>query len=238
MKDNAMQIGLVLDRSGSMSDIEAATVEGTNAFLTEQQKGIEDVKLHFVQFDDKYETVYSGPVALAPHLTLDKQPTNNQVRFEPRGSTALLYAIGRTMDELGKSLEAMAEAERPAKVVVVIMTDGYENFSHHLVGADKKPLYDVAKIAEMIRVQREVYNWQFQFLGANQDVITTAATMNIPSGNAINFAASTMGTGNVMRATSRNVRAYGATGQAMSVNYVAEDRSRAMEQDEPEPAKP
>lgn len=237
MKDNAMQIALVLDRSGSMRSIKEATVEGTNAFLAEQQASPVETKLLFVQFDDEYETVYSGPVAHAPQLTL-KAPHNGEVLFQPRGSTALLYAIGRAMDEMGKSLEAMPDADRPAKVVVVIMTDGQENFSQHFCDANKKPLYDMAKIAEMIRVQRDVYKWQFLFLGANQDAIATAAQINIPSGNAISYFASNAGTQNVMRASSRNVAAYGVTGQTMSVNFVTEDRKAAMEEDQPAPAKP
>lgn len=233
MKENAMQIALILDRSGSMGDIKEATVEGVNAFLAEQKSAPTETSIRFVQFDDEYETVYVGPVTLAPQLTLDKQPSAGHVRFEPRGSTALLYAIGRTVDELGKSLEAMPETERPAKVVVAIMTDGYENASHTL-----KPHYDMAKIAEMIRVQRDMYQWQFLFLGANQDAIATASEMNIPAVNAINFAASTVGTGNVMRATSRNVRNYGVTGQSATMSYMAEDRAAAMQKDEPETAKP
>lgn len=233
MKDNAMQIALILDRSGSMGEIEAATVEGVNAFLSEQKNATTDTSIRFVQFNDKYEEVYKGKIDQAPLLTLSVNPDKGESRYQPRGSTALLYAIGRTMDELGKSLEATPETDRPAKVVVVIMTDGLENSSHLL-----KPVYDMAKIAEMIRVQRDMYNWQFQFLGANQDAIATAARMNIPSVNAINFFASTAGTRNVLRAVSRNVHAYGVTGQCVTMDYADEDRASAMEKDKPEPAKP
>ena len=233
MKDNAMQIAFILDRSGSMGKIAAGTVEGVNAFLAEQKNATTETSIRFVQFDNEYEDVYNGKIDQAPLLTLSEKPGEGEVRFQPRGSTALLYAIGHTMDELGKSLEAMPEADRPAKVVVVIMTDGYENASEFM-----KPVYDMAKIAEMIRVQRSVYNWQFQFLGANQDAIATAAKMNISGTNAISYFASNTGTSNVMRAAATNVHNYGVTGQCVCMDFSDEERGAAMEKDEPAPAKP
>lgn len=227
MKDDAMLVGLILDRSGSMSKIEDAAVEGVNAFVAEQKSSSTETSIRFVQFDDIYEEVFDGAIGDAPTLTLQEKPGQGQARYEPRGGTALLDAIGRTIDEMGQRLGAMAESERPAKVVVVIMTDGKEN-------ASKK--YNRERIFEMIAHQRDVYKWQFQFLGANQDAIATAATINIPHSNAINFASSTAGTRNVMRAASRNVRNYGATGQTVTMDYMAEDRARAMEEDPVESA--
>lgn len=82
--------------------------------------------------------------------------------FVPRGSTALLDAIGRTIDDLGKQLEGTPEADRPNQVIIAILTDGEENCSRH------HPWQSVAKL---IRHQTENYHWQFLFLGANQDAI-------------------------------------------------------------------
>ena len=68
-------------------------------------------------------------------------------------------------------------------------------------------------------------------LGANQDAIGEAAKYNIPAVNAVRFATSSVGTRNVMRAASRNVRNYGVTGQSVTMSYLAEDRAEAMEED-------
>jgi hypothetical protein len=228
MKDSAMKVAVILDRSGSMSKIAEATVEGMNAFIAEQQKTAGEVALLLAQFDDHYERVYEGPMATAPYLTLKDQPGKQEVRYVPRASTALLDAIGRTIEELGNEFSAMAETERPAKVVVVIMTDGLENASKS---------YNMEKVSELISQQREVYKWQFQFLGANQDAIATAARMNIPSANSMSFFTSAVGTRSAMRAASRNVRNYGATGQSACMDYMAEDRAQAMEPDMPESGK-
>jgi len=222
MKENAMQIALILDRSGSMGVIAAATVEGVNAFLAEQKKTPAETAIRFVQFDDQFEEVYDGKIDQAPLLTLSDTPAAEQRRYQPRGWTRLLDAMGNTIDDLGKRLSAMPETDRPGKVVVVTMTDGHENDSQQ---------YKRRQVAEMIARQRDVYKWEFLFLGANQDAIEEAAKYNIPAGNAINFAANAAGTRNVMRSTSRNLATYAVTGQSISLNYLAEDRTKAMEDD-------
>jgi hypothetical protein len=227
MKENAMHIAMILDRSGSMSSIQEATVEGVNAFLAEQRQSTAEVSLLLVQFDDQYEKVFSGPIAAAPFLTLSENPASNQVRFQPRGMTALLDAMGRTMDEVGKSLAALAEDQRPAKVVIVTMTDGAENSSKH---------FTLHQIANKIQQQRDVYKWEFQFLAANQDAIATAAAMNIPMGNAITYTASAQGARNVIAAIGRNLTSYARPGAPMPM-FSGLDRAAAVEQ-EPEEAKP
>jgi len=107
-----------------------------------------------VQFDDQYETVFDKPLK-------EVSGTDTKHIPSPRGSTALLDAQGRTIVELGQgSLRALPEQERPSKVIVVTLTDGLENASKQ---------YNLDKIGEMIREQRDKYNWDFVFPGANQD---------------------------------------------------------------------
>jgi hypothetical protein len=227
MNQNAMHIAMILDRSGSMGSIAAATVEGVNAFLTEQHQSSAVVSLLLVQFDDQYDQVYAGPIAGAPILTLSEQPASNEVRFEPRGMTALLDAMGKTIDDVGNSLAALPEDQRPAKVVIVTMTDGQENRSRH---------FTLQHIAERIQHQRDIYKWEFQFLAANQDAIATAAAMNIPMANAITYAASPQGARNVIASASRSVRAYSVPGAAMPM-FSTKDRAAAVEPEQEE-AKP
>jgi hypothetical protein len=222
MNQNLTLIAFILDRSGSMSSIEAATVEGSNAFVAEQQNAPGEALFYFVQFDDVYENVFDGRIQDAPVLTLSKNPTEKQHRFEPRGNTALLDAIGMTIDDVGERLAAMPEAERPGKVVVTIMTDGHENHSRKFLRH---------QIADMIAHQRDVYQWQFQYLGANQDAIAVAAQYNISASNAISYAANTAATQNVMRAASSKLSHYRATGQSATMDFVEQERNAAMETD-------
>jgi hypothetical protein len=112
-----------------MASIDEATVAGVNKFIEEQKQVPGTATLRLVQFDDVYEEVFDTLIAVAPELTLSKTPREGQKTYEPRGSTALLDAIGRTVTELGTVLAALPEEERPSKVIVVIMTDGLENAS-------------------------------------------------------------------------------------------------------------
>ena len=229
MKENAMQIAFILDRSGSMGSIAEATVEGVNAFLEEQKNSPTETSIQFVQFDDLYEEIYDGKIDQVPFLSMAKPGTDQQRQFVPRGWTALLDAMGRAMTEMGERLSALSEEERQAKVVVVIMTDGQENSS-------KK--YTRDQIATLIQQQRDVYKWEFQYLGANQDAIEVAAQYNIPRQNAVTYRASDAGTKNVMRAASNKIYSYGVTGQSLAMNFDDTDREAAMEFDKSTIIKP
>ena len=179
MKQNFTSISVVLDRSGSMNSIITPTIEGFNEFI-QQQRGVAEgecvVSLH--QFDDQYQTDYQNK-AIADVAEL------NVEFYVPRGTTALLDAIGKTIDDLGKSLSDMDESERPDTVIVAILTDGHENASRD---------FTIRQINEMIKHQTDVYDWEFVFLGANQDAIATAARYGIERRNAMTYSASDRGT--------------------------------------------
>ena len=167
------EIAFVLDRSGSMSTCQAEAIAGFNQFLADQQKTEGLAKLTLVLFDDEYLVpVRSVPVREV--LPLDGET------YQPRGSTALLDAIGQTIDELGASLAALAEKDRPDQVIVAILTDGMENASTSFTWKD---------LAARIKHQTDVYKWTFLFLGANQDAIATAAQINIAASNAATYVA-------------------------------------------------
>lgn len=154
-RPDSCAIAVVLDRSGSMRSIRDATIEGFNEFLAAQKAVPGEAALTLAQFDHEYDIVHdAAPLANVEPL--------NTTTYVPRGSTALLDAIGRTIDGLGKRLAAMPEHNRPSRIIVAIMTDGLENASQ---------TFTRARIFEMITHQRERYSWQFMFLGADQDAI-------------------------------------------------------------------
>jgi hypothetical protein len=213
MKENSARIAIILDRSGSMQSVRESTISGFNEFIRTQRALPGDVTVKLVQFDDQYEVVFDLPLAEVPEL--------NQALFVPRGRTALFDAQGLTIVTLGEELAALPESERPAKVIVMTLTDGMENASQH---------YTVEGIASLIRQQSDVYHWDFIFLGANQDAIHTAATMAIPMAQALTYRASKAGTANVFQAAANYVRSSRSGGSPL---FGRAEREAAMADDDP-----
>jgi hypothetical protein len=172
------EIAFILDRSGSMGSMTQAAIAGYNEFLTAQQATVDDdgqpipATFTLVLFDHEYLPIHSRiSIQGAEPLSLET--------YEPRGSTALLDAIGRTIDFIGCELAATPESERPTKVIIAILTDGEENSSRRFTMAD---------INQRITQQTASYQWEFLFLGANQDAIATAARLGIGAHHAATFA--------------------------------------------------
>jgi Mg-chelatase subunit ChlD len=211
-KENLTQITIVLDRSGSMASVRDTTIAGFNEFIEAQKAVPGCVNLTLIQFDDEnaYEVVFDRALSDVPKLTAET--------YAPRGGTPLHDALGKTISELGANLSKIPEQERPAKVVVVTMTDGLENASQ---------VYTAAQVAELIKHQREAYKWEFLFLGANQDAILTGERLNIPRANSVTYAACAAGATNVMRATASNVASFRKTGSRAGLHYTEGQRKAA-----------
>ena len=163
MNKNLTEIAYILDRSGSMGGMEEAAITGFNEFIQTQLDEPGDVSLSLLLFDNEFKLVHDR-TPLQEVRQLDTQS------YVPRGSTALLDAIGRAIDALGRKISKQPEDQRPGKVIIAIYTDGYENASTD---------YGLRKIHEMITHQRKKYAWDFMFLAANEDAIATASQMGI-----------------------------------------------------------
>jgi hypothetical protein len=204
---NLTHLYFLLDRSGSMESIREDIVGGFTAFIAEQSKEPGDCRVSLAQFDDEYEEVYAHrPIATVPPLVL-----------QPRGTTAMLDAIGRLITSAGQRLAELPEEKRPGTVIVGIMTDGLENASRE---------FPRAKIREMIDIQTNTYGWAFMYMGANQDAVEVGADIGIDPRLAVTYAP--QAAGSVMAATSANIagmrraRAAGAAPlQAMEALYYS-----------------
>ena len=191
---------LIVDRSGSMADIAEDMEGGIRTLLDEQAAQPGRLTVDFVRFDDKYE-----------HVAKLADPAKVKVKISPRGSTALLDAVGRAVTEFGETLAAMPEEERPGTVIVAIVTDGLENASKEWQGFQVK---------ELIEQQQRDYSWVVTYLGANQDAISVAHHIGInPS------AALTYGTADVA-AMATSLSGYVTTTRSTGVAaaYSVEDR--------------
>ena len=197
MNSNLTEIVCIVDRSGSMSSVREDAVAGFNSFLGDQKKQPGDANITLVLFNDGYEVVHDGrPIA-------GVDPLNDQT-YVPDGCTALLDAVGRSIDDVGKRLAATPEDERPGKVIVAILTDGLENASTD---------YTRERVFEMISHQHETYSWEFIFLAANQDAIAEGGKIGIKSDNSMNFAASGEGTKEACLCMSDAVMGFRTTGK-------------------------
>jgi uncharacterized protein YegL len=172
MHNGLTEIVFILDRSGSMSGREGDTIGGFNGFV-KKQAAIGPTRLTTVLFDDQYEILHNGISADAVQLT--------EGEYFTRGSTALLDAIGKTIHDVKKRLKALPEADRPAKIIFIITTDGRENASQK---------YSYGAIKEKIKTQTKKHDWEFIFMGANIDVCKESGRLGIRRDRAMSFDAS------------------------------------------------
>ena len=166
------ELVFILDRSGSMSGLESDTIGGYNAMLEKQKQQPGEAYVTTVLFDDQYELLHdrANLAGIAP-IT--------QKEYYVRGTTALLDAVGKTIQKVVNAQKHVAPDYRADNVVVVITTDGLENASREYTGDQMKAL---------VKNQQE-QGWEFIFLGANIDAVATAQQYGIHQDHAANFVA-------------------------------------------------
>ena len=191
MNPHLTEIAYILDRSGSMQPMQEPAVAAFNDFIKSQLDVPGAARLTLVQFDDAYEV----PVAAMP---IQDVPQLTAATYTPRGRTALLDAIGRTIKETDHRISALPDADKPGKVILAIFTDGMENASQE---------YSLKHIGDLIRLYRDQKGWEFLFLAANQDAMATAATMRMDTGISASVSFSAKGVRSTGSAMSRKVRA-------------------------------
>jgi len=178
MRENLTELVFILDRSGSMSGLEADTIGGFNSMIKKQQKEEGEAIVSTVLFDDQCEVLHD-------RVEISKIKKMTEDDYYVRGCTALLDAVGGAIHHIGNVHKYAREEDRPAKTLFIITTDGLENASHR---------YTFKDIKRMIERQKEKYNWEFLFLGANIDAIEVAGNMGIRKERAANFVCDAVGT--------------------------------------------
>jgi hypothetical protein len=196
MNNNLTEIVFILDMSGSMSPLKSDVIGGYNSFIGEQKKLPGDALVTLVVFDHEYKVVYSGkPIKDVPVL--------DGTVYSPRGSTALLDTLGRTINDIGSRLSGTPEEERPGKIIIAINTDGEENCSLE---------FNREQIKEMITHQSDVYNWEFLFIGANIDVVKEAGSLGIRAINTVSYVSDSDGMSASYACMSKGITSYRNTG--------------------------
>lgn len=211
-RDDLVFIAVVLDRSGSMESMRDDAIGGFNSFLKEQQEAPGEALFTLVQFDYEFITVHDGvPIKDVPKL--------DRNTFVPRGGTALLDAIGQTVNVMEAKIGKMAEDEKPSRMIVAILSDGAENQSKEF----KK--HDIKKIIE----ERSKTGWDFMFLSAGLDQFADAHEIGIASAMYAQGSTGPKGARGVTGAVGARVASYRAaraSGQcvAMSLTDYSEDQ--------------
>ncbi|MBP6782170.1 MAG: hypothetical protein KA152_00150 [Verrucomicrobiales bacterium] len=208
------EIAFILDRSGSMQGHVAAAIGGFNEFLADQQQVEGLARLTLVLFDDVFETPFDN-IPICEVVPLDTRT------YTTRNTTALLDAIGLTIESFERRIKALPKTSRPSQVIFAIFTDGLENASSRYTWKD---------VAAKIKERQEKDGWQFLFLGANQDAIATAAQMNIHAHNAATASYSDKGVQGSARAFSRKATALRESLMAEGPSQLNQDLNRSMDQ--------
>ena len=175
MKNKTTLYHFIVDQSGSMGGMEQQAIEGFNTQLEKIQdleKTMPEQKFlcSLTFFNSEVQDVLKNE----PVKQIELLSNNN---YRPGGMTALLDAVGGSIDRIQKQFGQELENDK-ISIVMVIITDGYENaskyFTYHMVAQ---------KIAKL----DETGKWTFSYLGADFDAIHTSKMMNIRKENVMNF---------------------------------------------------
>ena len=207
MKKGLTEIVFLLDRSGSMSGLESDTIGGFHSMIEKQKKEEGEMLVSVVLFDDRSEVIYD-------RVDIGKIETMNDSQYYVRGCTALLDAIGDSINHIKKVRKDMEKEKRPEKTIFIITTDGMENSSRE---------YSYDRVKNMIENCQE-NDWEFIFLGANIDAAAEASRMGISKGRAVTYTCDSVG-------TALNFKVLGSVVSRMRSCKSSKDMGKVFEED-------
>ena len=212
-KNNITELVFILDRSGSMSGLEADTIGGFNAMIEKQRKEDGECYVSTVLFDNCSEVLHD-------RIKLSEIKPMTDRDYTVRGCTALVDAIGGAIHHIGNVHKYARPEDVPAHTMFIITTDGMENASRR---------YTSDRVKEMIERQKERYGWEFLFIGANIDAVETAARYGINRDRAVNYNADKEGTRVVYESVAKavcSVRSCEALSEDWSADIDADFKKR------------
>ena len=178
MRKGLTEVVFILDRSGSMSGLEADTIGGFNSMIQKQKKEDGEAVISTVLFDDQTDVIHD-------RVSIDKVTSMTDKEYYVKGCTALLDAVGGAIHHIANVHKYAREEDRPEKTLFIITTDGMENASR---------IYSYEKVKRMVEKEKEKYGWEFLFLGANIDAVSVAGRFGIGADRAIDYECDGKGT--------------------------------------------
>ncbi len=218
---------ILVDRTGSMEGIAAETQAGIAAYLKEQAALDGKATYSLYEFDSWFDEddpagISSHDMRLKLNCIADFAPISQAPGYVlmPRGRTPLYDAQGMTITKVGAKLAALPENQRPGRNVFVTATDGQNNDSRE---------WDADRTNALVTRQREVYGWQFTYIGANQDAFAQGSAMGMTTNSTMNYRATHAGTQSVWSAAAAASTRY-ASGQSPDIAYTDAERKAAEEE--------
>ena len=205
MKKGLTELVMILDRSGSMAGLEADTIGGFNGMIEKQKNEPGEAYVSVILFDHEVERLYD-------RVDIKKVEPMTEAQYYVRGCTALLDAVGSTIRHIGNVHKYAREEDVPEKTIFIITTDGLENASRE---------YSYERVRKMIEHEKEKYNWEFLFLGANMDAISAARSFGIRSDRAVRYECDDAGTALNFAVVSQTI-AKARKGCAIEADWCAE----------------
>ena len=178
MKKNLTELVFILDKSGSMSGLEADTVGGFNSLVEKQREVEGECLVSMILFNDKSELIYD-------RHSVSEIKKMRKSDFTVGGTTALMDALGAAINHISKIHKYIREEDVPENTIFVIMTDGMENASH---------IFSDSEVKALVEEKKEKCGWQFIFLAANIDAVETARKYGIDEDSAANYCSDSQGT--------------------------------------------
>ena len=212
MKENLTELVFILDKSGSMAGLEDDTVGGFNAMIEKQKNTPGRCLVSTVAFNDRSHVIHD-------RVNLEDISPMTREDYFVGGCTALIDALGDAIKHVSNIHKYARPEDVPASTMFVITTDGMENASRK---------YTAEKVKEMINLKKEE-GWEFLFIGANIDAVTTAAHYGIAAERAVNYHADKKGTKVVYDAVAnavRNIRASAPVGDSWRKDIESDYNSR------------
>ena len=189
IRNKNVELVFIIDISGSMAGMESDTIGGFNSML-EQQKKTEG---------NKFVTTYlfnQSHRLLHDRLDIGEGSPLTERDYCARGSTALIDCIGDAIKHIEYVHRYIRPEDVPVKTIFAITTDGLENASRK---------YSSSEVKAMIERKKKEDGWEFLFIGANIDAISTAKSFGIEEDRAVNYRADKQGTGVVYQAVCKAV---------------------------------
>jgi hypothetical protein len=139
----------VTDMSGSMSQLANDVRGGFNTYLSDLRKAKAEHGTRYRLTVTLFEAEF---ISLCVGAKLADTPDLTTVNYAPRGGTALLDAVGKTVLEF-ESKVTLADADR---ALLVIQTDGEENSSRE---------FKWESIRDLLEAREKTGKWTIVYLG-------------------------------------------------------------------------
>ena len=201
-KQDYTHLTILIDTSSSMSSTIKDVRTSTLALLDSQEQLGKPLTVSLGIFPDRQNTMSNNWGSQYHFLSVD-EARNIVDSIRASGGTPMCDAIGHVATTVARKVFSMADTEQPEKILFAIVTDGQDGHSSD---------FNLSDIARIVSHHEDTYNWEFLYIGSNQNAYETGKKMGIKAGKALSFASSKDGLIKAMEAVSASILRYRQNG--------------------------